>query len=165
MPSDETIIGAWWESSVVGVAIVAEDGTFLRANPALCRFLQYTESELEKRRFQDITHPDDVGDDVEMARDVADSRVEGYDMAKRYLTKRGAVVWANVRVVALVDGAGGFMAFLSQVSPASPVEEPVFRPAPKRSFSWVKEYWVQITVVVGAVATIASQVIEHLRKD
>jgi PAS domain S-box-containing protein len=164
MPTDEAIISAWWESSVVGVAIVAEDGTFLRVNSTLCRFLQYTESELAKRKFQDLTHPEDVGDDVAMARDVADGRVEGYDMAKRYLTKRGTVVWANMRVVALMDGAGGFVAFLSQVSPAAPTEAPVAKQPPKRSFGWLKEYWVQITVTLGAVATIVAQVLDQLRK-
>ena len=164
MPEDETIIGAWWESSVVGVAIVDKDGAFLRANPTLCRFLQYTESELARRRFQDLTHPDDLGDDVAMARDVADGRIEGYDMAKRYLTKRGAVVWANLRVVALLDGAGGFVAFLSQVSPAAPAEEPASQRPAKRSFSWLKDYWVQIMMAIGAVATIIAQILDQLRK-
>lgn len=99
-----------------------------------------------------------------MARDVADGRIEGYDMAKRYLTKRGAVVWANLRVVALVDGAGGFVAFLSQVSPAAPAEEPTTQRPAKRSFGWLKDYWVQIMMAIGAVATIIAQILDQLRK-
>lgn len=102
-----------------------------------------------------------------MARDVASGRIEGYDMAKRYLTKRGTVVWANLRVVALMDGAGGFVAFLSQVSPASfsaDGGEPAPQVAKRPSFGWLKDYWMQITVVMGAVATIISQVLDRLGK-
>lgn len=152
---------------MVGVAIVDKDGHFLRANPAICRFLQYTESELKHRRFHDITHPEDVVDDDQMARDVASGRIEGYDMAKRYLTKRGTVVWANLRVVALMDGAGGFVAFLSQVSPASfsaDGGESAPQVTKRPSFGWLKDYWMQITVVLGAIATIISQVLDRLGK-
>jgi PAS domain S-box-containing protein len=64
-----------WDHSITGLALVAKDGTFLRANPAFGRIVEYTESELRSRSFQAITHPDDVRADQEMARDVGEGRL------------------------------------------------------------------------------------------
>src|SRR5262249_26861677 len=49
-----------FESAPVGIAHVGADGRWLRVNEALCRILGYPADELMEKRFQDITHPDDL---------------------------------------------------------------------------------------------------------
>ena len=82
----ETPFQTLWQHSVVGLALVDNEGRFTDANPALCGYLEYTIAELQSRTFQSVTHPDDVAADVHMARSVAEKRAEGYDMVKRYIT-------------------------------------------------------------------------------
>ncbi len=54
----------WFRSSFhhagIGMAINSLDGYWLQVNPALCRMLGYSEQELRDRRWQDITHPEDL---------------------------------------------------------------------------------------------------------
>jgi PAS domain S-box-containing protein len=49
------------------VAHVNPDGRWLRLNPKFCEIVGYTQEELLKIRFQDITHPDDLAADVAQA--------------------------------------------------------------------------------------------------
>ena len=154
-----------WESSVVGLAIVDADGRWVDANPAMCRFLEYSLPELQSRNFQNLTHPEDVEVDERLANSVIAGRVAGYDLVKRYITKSGRVVWANLRVSAIVDGRGSFVAFLSQVSPLVPVEAAT-RTAEKRAsfrWQWIKDYWAQILFGIGALAALLAEIFRYLK--
>lgn len=167
-PVDEhKLLDVWWKTSVVGVAILSENGTWIDCNPALCSFLGYSLAELQKRSFQDITHPDDLVADVAMAREVAAGHLDSYDVAKRYITKTGLVVWANIRVASIRDDSNKFVVFLSQVSPLVPVERAgaVYTPGKGgwRFLAKVKEYWQVIVFSLAAVAYLISQVIKEFR--
>src|SRR5580704_5972113 len=83
----DALLKILWEESITGLALVNPDGTFLRANPSFCRIVEYSEAELRKRRFQDITDPSDVQADEEMAKMVATGEYPGYEMTKSYITK------------------------------------------------------------------------------
>lgn len=153
-----------WESSVVGLALVDANGRFIDANPALCRFLEYSVPELQTRSFQTITHPEDVEVDGRLADSVRKDDITGYDLVKRYITKSGRVVWANLRVSGIVDERGSFVAFLSQVSPLVPAEAAT-RTAEKRAsfrWQWIKDYWAQILFGVGVLATLIVEVVKLL---
>ena len=164
-PLDEhSLFETWWKTSVVGVAVVAQDGTWVDCNPALSSFLGYTIAELRKKRFQDITHPEDVAADESMARDLAAGLITSYDMAKRYITKPGVVVWANLRVCAIRDRDNNFVVFFSQVAPLLPVERLGQSHTNERkvSFLWVKEKWPVIAIIVGSLAYFCAETIKYL---
>lgn len=164
-PLDEhSLFETWWKTSVVGVAVVAQDGTWVDCNPALSSFLGYTIAELRKKRFQDITHPEDVAADESMARDLAAGLITSYDMAKRYITKPGVVVWANLRVCAIRDRDNHFVVFFSQVAPLLPVEGLGQSHTNERkvSFLWVKEKWPVIAIIVGSLAYFCAETIKYL---
>jgi len=110
-----------WDKAIVGMAFVASDGRWLRVNPTLCELLEYTEEELQAKKFEDITHPEDSSSDWLMARKVLTGERDSYVMAKRYLTKRGNVIWTKLRVDRVEDN-GEFVHFLSQVMPVDVVD-------------------------------------------
>src|ERR1700694_3822148 len=62
--SEERFRGAF-ESAAIGMALVAPDGRWLRVNSSLCRIVGYSPEELLATTFQSITHPEDLGKDVE----------------------------------------------------------------------------------------------------
>lgn len=90
----------------IGMAIVGLDGRFLAVNPRLCEVLGRPEGELLDRRFQDLTHPDDLDADLgHVAQLLAGERAH-YEMEKRYLLPSGEVVWALLSG-SLVRGSDG----------------------------------------------------------
>ncbi len=100
--SKERFKGAF-EHSPVGMALVSTDGYYLQVNPALCRMLGYTEQELCRRTFVEISHPDDVGLSITNDCELLSGKAESYQIQKRYLRKDGQVVWAMVNA-SLVRG-------------------------------------------------------------
>ena len=65
--SEERFRGAFNGASI-GMALVSPEGRFLEVNRALCGILGYTEDELLAKTFQDLTHPDDLEADRDLAR-------------------------------------------------------------------------------------------------
>ena len=96
-----------FDSAAIGMAIVSLDGQWLQINLPLCQMLGYTEAELKKLTFQDITHPDDLEANVGYMEQVLRGEIPVYQMEKRYFHKDGHVVWAllNVSMVRGMDGA------------------------------------------------------------
>lgn len=95
-----------FEEAPVGMALLdPDDGRWLAANRALCGFLGYfREQLLAGMAWQDVTHPDDLEADSELARRVLAGEIGSYSVEKRYLRKGGRVVWARL-TVSLMRGA------------------------------------------------------------
>lgn len=73
----------------IGMALVAPDGMWLKVNRSLCRLVGYTEQELLATNFQAITHPDDLGLDLDHLRAMLAGKIQFYQIEKRYIHKRG----------------------------------------------------------------------------
>ena len=97
---------ATFEQAAVGIAMVRPDGTWLEVNRRLCEIVGYPDEKLKSMRFQDITHPDDLGPDIEQARRVLAGEIDRYRLEKRYVRSDGGLVWVQL-TVALVRESGG----------------------------------------------------------
>jgi PAS domain S-box-containing protein len=111
----EELLRAAFDDAAVGMALVALDGRFLRVNDALCRIVGFNHDELLARTFQDITHPDDLGADLELMRRLIAGEVPRYEMEKRYVHKHGHLVSVQLNVSVVRDPAGRPLRFVSQV--------------------------------------------------
>lgn len=78
-----------YERVPVGIVSVDADGTFLRANPAFCRMTGYSEEELRRMRFADLTHPDDVAESLDLLRRMQAGEIESFEIEKRYVRRDG----------------------------------------------------------------------------
>ena len=90
----------------IGMALIALDGRWLKVNRALCAITGWPEDELIQRPFQAITHPEDVNADDELIALLLAGEIPGYQFEKRYLTRGGAEIWAELSV-SLVRGGQG----------------------------------------------------------
>jgi two-component system sensor histidine kinase/response regulator len=110
---------ATFEQAAVGIAHVGTDGRWLRVNRKLCEIVGYPREELLEKTFQDITHPDDLGKDLEQARKLLAGEIGTYSMEKRYFRKDGSTVWINL-TGSLVRDRGGepsyFIAVVEDIS-------------------------------------------------
>ena len=112
--SEERFSSAF-EHASIGMALVAPDGRWLKVNRALCDLLGYTSEELLAKKFQDITHPDDLEADLEYVRQMLASEIRTYQMEKRYFHKTGHIVWALLSVSLVRDESGQDLYFISQI--------------------------------------------------
>lgn len=110
---------AIFEHAAVGMAQVGLDGDWIRVNDRLCEIVGYSREELLRRTFQDITHRDDLAEDLEHARRLVDGETEAYAMRKRYVRKDGETVWVNLTVSLVRDGRDRPLHFVSVVEDVS----------------------------------------------
>lgn len=89
---------ATFEQSAVGMALVDLDGHWMEVNDALCRMVGYPRTELLTLSFQDITHPDDLAEDLVLAGQVLRGEIPNYFLEKRYIRKDRSLVWIRLSV-------------------------------------------------------------------
>ena len=102
-----------FERAGVGIALVAPDGGWLRVNDALCQIVGYSQDELVKLTFQDITHPDDLDSDLYLLRQLIDDEIDRYQLEKRYITKSGNTIWIQLIVTKQMSPQGELEYFVS----------------------------------------------------
>src|SRR5262249_54483412 len=120
-----------FEEGPLGLALVGTDYRFVKVNSALCQMVGYTEAELVQLSFVDITHPDDVRADVELAEQLFKRKIPYYRMQKRYVKKTGEIIWANLTASDLHGGDGEPLHGLAMVEDITEIkrtqEEALFR--------------------------------------
>lgn len=117
---------ATFEHAAVGAAQVGIDGRWLRVNRRLCEIVGYSEDELRARTFQEITHPDDLEEDLELTRKMLAGELQTYTLEKRYIRKDGSGVWVNLTVSLVRDASGEpgyFIAVVEDISERKKAEE------------------------------------------
>ncbi|MDC1068209.1 PAS domain-containing protein [Candidatus Kapabacteria bacterium] len=100
----------------IGKALVSLQGKWLDVNDSLCKYLGYSKDELLKLSFQEITHPDDLNEDLNNVNDLLEGKIEDYSMEKRYVKKDGKIVWSMLNVSLMRDHDNKPLYFISQIS-------------------------------------------------
>ena len=76
--------------------LVGRNGQFKLVNEQFCKMTGYNELELMQKKFADITHPDDVNDNVRLFRRLMAGQEQNIHIEKRYLAKNGDTIWCQV---------------------------------------------------------------------
>lgn len=104
-----------FEFAAIGMALVSPEGKWLRVNHSVCEITGYSEAELLKRTFQDITHPEDLDADLANVKKMLVGEIKTYQMKKRYLHKSGSIVWVLLSVSLVRNKSGEPLFFISQI--------------------------------------------------
>jgi PAS domain S-box-containing protein len=115
LADSEARFRATFENAAVGVALVGCDGSILRANNSFARMLGYSVEELKRRTFQDLTHPDDLANNLSVLNRTLLGDADSYCIEKRYIRKDGDIIWASVTVGCVRKSDGGVDYFVSVV--------------------------------------------------
>jgi diguanylate cyclase (GGDEF)-like protein/PAS domain S-box-containing protein len=122
----EARFSAAFEHAPIGVALEALDGRFLKVNQALCQLVGYSEQELTGRQFKDITHPDDLGRDLQSIEEMVSGKTRDYHTEKRYIHKNGREMWVQLGVSLIRDANDQpehFIAHVQDISENKRIEE------------------------------------------
>ncbi len=111
LQQSEARFRAIFEGTSAGIAIVGLDGNLIQTNPSLQTLLGYEEEELEELHFTDITHPEDVEEDLELFEQLTKNERDSYQIEKRYIRKDGSLLWGrlNVSPIQNVQGSPHFI--------------------------------------------------------
>jgi diguanylate cyclase (GGDEF)-like protein/PAS domain S-box-containing protein len=104
-----------FDHAPIGMALVSPDGQFLEVNTALCHIVARAETELLGRTFQDITHPDDLAEDLELLSELVLGLRTDYQLDKRYLRPDGTLVWVQLNVSLIRDERDSPIHVVSQI--------------------------------------------------
>jgi len=103
--SDALFFKAFQESPN-GIALLSADGQFHRVNPTLCRILGYSNEELTRLSFKELTHPEDLEANLADVMKLKRREIDSMEVEKRYRHKQGHWVPTFLRT-SLVFGPDG----------------------------------------------------------
>lgn len=95
--SEETFREAM-KNAPISMALLNVTGKWLNVNKSLCDFTGYSEEELLKTGYQKIAHPDDFDEDMMYIKNMLVGKKQSYHVEKRYIHKKGHIVWGTMNV-------------------------------------------------------------------
>jgi len=115
LQESETKFRMAFSSSPVGMALLKPAGYFLMVNDVLCQMLGYSSDEMLRLTFRDITLPEDIETSNRHIRALLEGQSQHFSIEKRYVHKKGAVIWAMVNVGLVHDADGKPSYFVAQL--------------------------------------------------
>ena len=92
----EAFFRSQFELSNTGIAITSADKGWLRVNRKLCSMLGYTEQELYRMTWAEITYPDDIAGEAAEFDKMLAGEIETYEIDKRFVRKNADIVWVHL---------------------------------------------------------------------
>ena len=92
---------ATFESSAIGMGLLAPDGKILEVNDAVCKMSGYTVEELRQRYDHQNVYPEDLHVGDEFSAELFAGHRDSYELEKRYVRKNGEVFWARQTISAV----------------------------------------------------------------
>ena len=106
---EEDVATAIFEQAAVGIAqIETQTGKFIRINQKYCDIVGYRKDDMAEATFMEITHPDDLQEDLDNMEKLKKGLINEFTMEKRYLHKDGKIVWVDLTVSAIGSSSKNF---------------------------------------------------------
>jgi PAS domain S-box-containing protein len=100
---------ATFNQAAVGITHTDIHGRLIEVNQKFCDIVGYSREELLGHPFSDITHPDDLAENLAVRRKIT-ALSSGKDVSplleKRYIRKDGSIVWCLLNISAVRNAAG-----------------------------------------------------------
>ncbi|NEP02963.1 MAG: PAS domain S-box protein [Symploca sp. SIO2E9] len=104
-----------FDEAPIGMSLTGWDDRYIRVNRAFFEMLGYTESELMALTFKDITHPEDLENELPSLDQVRKGIINSFKLEKRYLKKNQEILWVNLTLMVLRDEGGEVLYDLAMV--------------------------------------------------
>ncbi len=119
-----------FEQAAVGIADCTLAGRFLWVNRRFCEITGYTAEELHALTFREITHPDDLEQELQEYRNVLQGKAVSYTQEERYIRKDRSIVWVSISVSLVRDESGipeRFIGVVEDITDRKRMEEELLR--------------------------------------
>jgi diguanylate cyclase (GGDEF)-like protein/PAS domain S-box-containing protein len=96
LEDSEARLRSAFEQAAVGMGLCSIVGQYLRVNLRYCEIAGYTEAELLRKDFRELTHPDDIESNERLLDQLVIGSDKKFSMEKRLLRATGEIVWVNL---------------------------------------------------------------------
>ena len=90
--------------AATGISMSTADGRYLKANPAYCAMVGYSEEELMEMDYRTITHPDDAPANQALNDRLLAGEIDNFVLEKRYRHRDGTIAWGRASISAVLRG-------------------------------------------------------------
>lgn len=90
-----------FEQASVGITHIDQAGNFIAINKQFCEILGYSTEEIRSKKFEELTHPDDISENLRLMNDLKAEKISDFNFEKRYFHKNKNIIWAKVHVYPL----------------------------------------------------------------
>lgn len=142
-----------------GFAEVDANGSFVWINRAYCDILNVPPDLILGTTYRAWTHPEDIGIDDELARQVREGLIPGYTLAKRYLQRgstpqRQLVIWGMLSVQGKRSPTGEFAGYRVQFRPYQDSQRGHLQLDIKGATKWAIANWKTILTVLTVSSSL-----------
>ncbi|AOT73254.1 hypothetical protein Gferi_21955 [Geosporobacter ferrireducens] len=95
-----------FENAASGMALISLDGHYFMVNNSLIHMVGYTAEEFGNMTYHDFTHPDDIKLSDDNVRQLVNGEIKNFQIEKRYIHKKGNIVWVLLNVSVVKDSLG-----------------------------------------------------------
>ncbi|HEV2998480.1 MAG TPA: diguanylate cyclase [Solirubrobacteraceae bacterium] len=108
-----------FERAPIGTGLLDQEGRWVLVNKALCEITGYTSQELIGKRFQEITHPEDAGNDAIRREQLLKGEISAFQSEKRYVNAAGETMSAIISTSLVRDQQDNPLHFILQIQDIS----------------------------------------------
>lgn len=137
----------FFDQAAVGIANISKDeGKFITINNKFASLLGYSTQEMKTKSFMEITHPEDLKNDLQHLEKLKDDEINKYAIEKRYFKKSGKIIWVKLTVSKLKSSDGSDASYISIVENISKRKK-----AEQKSIEYQKKIESLINTIDGIV--------------
>jgi diguanylate cyclase (GGDEF)-like protein/PAS domain S-box-containing protein len=104
-----------FDMAPIGMILTDATGVLLRVNPAFCDIVGRDASFLVGSTIRDLTHPDDLENNLAQVEALASGDIGSFSIEKRYVHADGHAVWTSVSASCVRDTSGKPIYLIGQV--------------------------------------------------
>jgi PAS domain S-box-containing protein len=94
----EARLRSYFDLQLMGMMVTSPEKEFLEINDKACQILGHPREELQKIRWSDITHPDDLEANVSLFERMKSGEIARFSLDKRFVRKDGSTIWTTISV-------------------------------------------------------------------
>ena len=118
-----------FEHAKVGIVFVDHEGSFIDVNNKFCEIAGYSKEELLTLKFADITHKEDINEDLELHQKTIKEGASTFSLEKRYIRKDGSIVWVEIFINHITDKNGNYLhslTFVNDITKRKKIQDTIF---------------------------------------
>ncbi len=104
-----------FESANVGIALADAEGKQIDANNEFLKMLDYPLEEFLHKNFVDLSHPDDLENEIALIEKIRNQEMDHYRIEKRLRRKNGSYFWGDTSLTARRDKDGNVLMYIAMV--------------------------------------------------
>ena len=112
---NKDIFNSYFELGLIGMAITSPEKDFIEVNNYLCKMLGYSKKELLKKKWSDLTHPEDQELNDKFQKRVLSGGINAYTLEKRLIHKDGSTIHVSISSKSSRNQDGSVSEFFSLV--------------------------------------------------